>query len=191
MFKLFKKKISPEEMEVNLRITTAKLQKRENNLKSIVEKNKGEAKTALKGGDERKFKRISQRYAMGQKQLKYIEGLTDTAMAMNDAIEMQKGMKELVSVTEEFAQIQSELGIDPQRINKAVSNIQKASQKTEAMAENLALTMDAALGSGTLEELEESENLKKELMGELSAETDAHEDLDQKIKRELKEESEQ
>ncbi|OYT34170.1 MAG: hypothetical protein B6U87_02490 [Candidatus Aenigmarchaeota archaeon ex4484_52] len=188
MFKFLRKKISPEEMEINLKITTAKLQKRENNLKAIINKNKDDAKQSLKTGDDRKFNRISQRYLLAQKQLKYIEGLTDTAMAMNDAIQMQKGMKELVNVTEEFAQIQTQLGIDPQRINKAVSHIQTASQKTEAMAENLALTMDAAMGSGMIEEKEEVENLKKELIGELSAETEAKEDLDQKIKKELAEE---
>ncbi|MCK5039713.1 MAG: hypothetical protein KAR87_01975 [Candidatus Aenigmarchaeota archaeon] len=188
MFNLFKKKITPEEMEVNLRIITAKIQKRESKTRNIVNKNKEEAKQALKEGDERRFKRVSQRYTMAQKQLKYVEGLTDTATAMDDAIQMQKGMKEMVDVTEDFAQIQAKLGIDPSRINKAVSHIQKASEKTQAMAENLALTMDAALGSHGLEDKEEEDNLKKELMGELSAEAEVKDDLGEKIKKELAEE---
>ena len=120
--------------------------------------------------------------------MKYVEGLTDTATAMDDAIQMQKGMKEMVDVTEDFAQIQAKLGIDPSRINTAVSHIQKASEKTQAMAENLALTMDAALGSHGLEDKEEEDNLKKELMGELSAEAEVKDDLGEKIKKELAEE---
>ena len=122
---------------------------------------------------------------MARKQLKYVEGLTDTANAMDDAIQMQRGMKDLVSVTEDFASIQTKLGIDPKRINKAVSHIQQASEKTQAMAENLALTMDAALGNQTTEEKEEAENLKNELMGELSAEAQVKDNLGEKIKKEL------
>ncbi|RLG14561.1 MAG: hypothetical protein DRN66_01700 [Candidatus Nanohalarchaeota archaeon] len=185
MFSLFKKKITPEEMEINLRIITAKIQKRESKLKGIVDKNREEAKHALREGDERRFRRVSQRYGMAQKQLKYVEGLTDTANAMDDAIQMQRGMKDLVSVTEDFAQIQAKLGIDPKRINKAVSHIQQASEKTQAMAENLAMTMDAALGNQSIEEKEATQTLKDELIGELSAEAQVKDDLGEKIKKEL------
>jgi hypothetical protein len=180
-FDLFKKKVSPAELETKLTISEKKLLKREESIKERREKARDGAKNALKSGDERSFKLESKKYANVQSQLHTVSSMIEMAGTMRDAIQQQKDLKELVEIGGDLVEAQKLLGFDTEQIEKAVTGIRMAVEKVQTASEMI--STQAELLTTSTETTKEQESLRAELMAELEVEGSKEEELAEKIKK--------
>ena len=179
---LFKKKISPGELETKLAIAEKKLLKREESIKERRDKARDAAKDGLRNGDERTFKLESKRFASIQGQLNTVSSMIEMAVTMKDAIQQQKDLTELVEIGGDLIEAQKVLGFDTEQIEKAVTGIRMAVEKVQTASEMIA-TQTELLTSGSLETTKEQEALRSELMAELEVESSKEDELAEKIKK--------
>ncbi len=178
---LFKKKVSPAELETKLSIAEKKLLKREESIKERRNKARTGAKDALKVGDERGFKLESRKYANIQAQLNTVSSMIEMASTMKDAIQQQKDLTDLVEIGSDLVEAQKLLGFDTAQIEKAVTGIRMAVEKVQTASEMI--STQAELLTTTSETTKEQESLRAELMAELSVEGAKEEELAEKIKK--------
>jgi hypothetical protein len=179
---LFKKKVTPQELETKLAIAEKKLLKREESIKERRDKARGGAKDALKSGDERTFKLESRKYASIQGQLNTVSSMIEMAVTMKDAIQQQKDLTDLVEIGGDLIEAQKVLGFDTAQIEKAVTGIRSAVERVQTASEMIA-TQTELLTQGTGETTKEQESLRAELMAELKVETSKEDELAEKIKK--------
>jgi hypothetical protein len=180
---LLRKRISPEELKTKLMLSEKKLEKRENQLKDKKNEARGDAKHSLKNGDERGFRIASRRYGMVHGQVQAISSMAEMATSMRDMVEMQEGLKEVVSIGSELKRYQEKLGINSKQLEQAVTNVRVSMEKLNTASEMIATTMDA-ITAGSAEATKAQEELKKELMAEIETEGVKEEELEKKIKAE-------
>jgi hypothetical protein len=182
MIDLFKKKVSPAELETKLAIAEKKLLKREDSIKDRREKARSAAKDALKSGDERTFKLQSRKYANIQGQLNTVSSMIEMAITMKDAIQSQKDLAEIVEIGSDLVEAQKVLGFDTEQIEKAVTGIRTAVEKVQTASEMI-MTQTELLTASSPELTNEQEALRAELMAELKVEGDKEGELEEKIKK--------
>lgn len=178
---LFKKKVTPQELETKLTIAEKKLLKREESIKERKDKARDSAKEALKNGDERTFKLESRKYASIQGQMNTVGSMIEMAATMKDAIQQQKDLTELVAIGGDLIEAQKLLGFDTEQIEKAVTGIRMAVEKVQTASEMIATQTE--LLTSTSETTKEQEALRAELMAELKVEGVKEEELAEKIKK--------
>jgi hypothetical protein len=178
---LFKKKVSPAELETKLSIAEKKLMKREESIKERRDKARDSAKNALKSGDERTFKLESRKYANIQAQLNTVGSMIEMACTMKDAIQQQKDLSDLVEIGGDLVEAQKLLGFDTAEVEKAVTGIRMAVEKVQTASEMI--STQAELLTTSTETTKEQESLRAELMAELQVEGGKEAELAEKIKK--------
>lgn len=182
MVSLFKKKVSPAELETKLAIAEKKLMKREESIKERRMNARDTAKEALKSGDERTFKLQSRKYANIQNQLNTVSSMIEMAITMKDAIQSQKDLAEIVEIGGDLVEAQKVLGFDTEQIENAVTGIRTAVEKVQTASEMI-MTQTELLTAASPETNKEQEALRAELMAELKVEGGKEEELAEKIKK--------
>ena len=178
-----RKKITPEEMKMKLSISEQKLEKMENQLNDKSQKARLQAKQALKNGDERKFRISSRRYGMTNGQIQAITSMAEMATSMKDMLEMQEGLKEVVTIGNDLKRYQDKLGIDSKQLEHAMVTVQTSMEKLNNATEIISTTMDA-ISASSPEATRAQDELKNELMAELQSEGVEEEELEKKIAKE-------
>jgi hypothetical protein len=180
---MFKKKVSPEELKTKLAISEKKLEKMEEQLIDKQQKARDRAKVSLKNGDERGFRVASRRFGMINGQTQAISSMVEMATSMKDMLEMQEGLKEVVSIGSDLKQYQDRLGLDSKQLEDAMTTVRASMEKLNNASEIISTTMDAVTASSP-ESSKAQESLKKELMAELESEGTEEEELAKKIAEE-------
>jgi len=180
---LFKKKVTPAELQSKLALSQKRLEKREAQLKDKGNKAREEAKAALRNGDERGFRVSSKRFAMVNGQTQAIGGMVEMASTMKDVVEMQEGLKEVAEIGGMLKTYQDQLGIDTKQMEQAVTNIRTSMEKVNTASEMISTTMDAVM-EGDISNTTSQESLKAELMAELQSEGSGTSELEEKLKKE-------
>lgn len=181
--KFFKTKLEPEELKTKMMMAEKRLEKGEKQLRDKADKSKGEAKKALKEGDERGYRVASRRHGMVHVQGEMAANMREIAMSMRDALEIQEGLKDIVAIGSELKEYQDKLGLDSKELEMAVTNIRTSMEKVSGASDMLSQTMET-ISSGSVEATEAQESLRKELMAEIETEKVEEEELEKKIKEE-------
>ncbi len=187
-FKRKKKKepeITSDQMKTKLSMTQTKLSKKEAVLTKKRDQARMEARTALKAGDERRFKRASRRYAMLQKQVQAVESTGDMTTSMKDTMEMQESMKDISSIGQDIGKYQDEIMVDSEQMEASLTTIRTTMEKSEQSVDMMSATMDAI--SETAESGEFQDELRAELMAEITEEEGEEaelEELEKKLRKE-------
>ena len=174
-------KITSDQMKTKLSMTGKQLGKKESLLAKKVETARQEARKALKAGDERTFKRASQRYAMLQKQLQAVQATGDMTATMQDTIEMQDSMKDIATIGQDVGKYQDELMVDQKQMEQSLTAIRTTMEKSEQSVDMMSSTLDAI--SMTAESSDVQDELRAELMAEITSTSSEEDDLEQKLKR--------
>ncbi len=187
--KWFKRKKKKEEktvtsgqMKTKISMTQTQLSKKESVLAKKVAQARGEARKALKAGDERTFKRASRRYSMLQKQLQAVQSTGDMTTSMKDSIEMQESMKDISDIGQDLGKYQDELMVDSKEMEEGLTSIRSTMERSEEAVDMMSTTMDAISESAESSEIQDE--LRSELMAEISTESAEEEELERKLKRE-------
>ena len=146
---LIRKKISPEDIKTKLMLSEKKLEKMEEQLNDKKNKARVNAKQSLKSGDEREFRTASRRYGMVHGQVQAVSSMSEMATSMRDMLEMQEGLKEVVTIGSELKKYQEKLGIDSKQLEQAVTNVRTSMEKLNNASELISTTMDAVTAGST------------------------------------------
>jgi len=180
--KLFRKKRTPEEVKTKLKISNVKLDKREREIEKKKSEARKKAKSSLKEGDDRGFRVSSKKYGMLQSQQRAISSMNEMSMSMMDVIDMQTSMGEIVEIGNMLGEYQKDMGIDSEKMEKALGNITSSMDSMNTATEIMVTTVEGVL-SGDAEASEAQESLKAELMAELVEEGEKETALKDKIKK--------
>lgn len=183
--RLFKKR-SPEEIKTKLRISNSKLDKKEREIEKKQQQARAKAKSSLQSGDDRGFRLSSKKYGMLQSQHKAISTMNEMTMSMLDVIDMQSTMGEIVDIGKMLGDYQKDMGIDNEKLEKALGNITMTMDSVNTATEIMVTTIDGVL-NGSADATEAQESLRAELMAELAEEGDREGALGDKIKKAQKE----
>jgi hypothetical protein len=178
-------KVTSGQMKTKLSVTGAKLGKKEAMLTHKMNQAREEARKALKAGDERTFKRASQRYAMLQKQVQAVQATGDMTATMQDTIEMQDSMKDIAEIGQDVGKYQDELMVDQKQMEESLTAIRTTMEKSEQSVDMMSATMDAISTTATSSDIQDE--LRAELMAEITVEHTEEEELEaleKKLKKE-------
>jgi len=178
---IFKKKMKPQELLSKLKIIETRLEKRENKIQKGKEKARSKAKSAIKNGDDREFRVSSKRYGLLDSQERTISSMMEMTMSMSDVIEMHGNIGEIMDIGNILAEFQKDLGIDHDKMEKALANITSSIEMMNNSTELMTSTVDSIISSD-VDASEAQEALKAELIAEISEEGDMEDELKKKIK---------
>jgi hypothetical protein len=182
---LFKKKLTPGELRTKLAMANKRLEKRERTLVDKRDRARGNAREALKNGDERGFRLASKRFALVNGQIQAISGMVEMAAIMLDIVEMQTSLSEIVEIGGMLKDYQDKLGINTKQMEKMLKNLQVSMDKVDSAAEMINTSMEVAT-AGDITTSEAQDQLKSELMAEIEAEKVGGSSLEDKIAAERK-----
>ena len=166
-------------IKTKLYLNRKRLEKRERELRNKEEKARLEAKSALKAGDERGFKKASRRFGYIHGQVEAVSSMLDMVESMIDMIEMQEGVKDIVAIGSDLKEYQRVLGLDPVKLENAVTTIRESMERLNQASEMISDTMDTI--TTTQDTSLFQEELRNELMAEISEEKAAEEELEKKL----------
>jgi hypothetical protein len=182
---ILKKKVSPQEMKSKLAIALKKLEKREQVIDGKRGRSRDEAKESLKKGDERGFRVASRRYSLIDGQMSAVSNLTEMAMSTLDILEMQANVNEIVEIGSMLSEYQKSLGIDNDKLQDALTNINVSMENLTEATEMISTTIDS-IAEASPEATSTQEMLRSELMAEIETEVapaaKVEEELEEKIK---------
>ena len=176
-------KISPTQRITRLRIQSTKLQQRENEFNNRINRARTDAKDALRRGDERAYDRHSAKYTSNRKALETTENIHDVCYRLTDLMELSKSFIDITNIGIELGDMQKDIGVDSQKLEKALTNITESLINVEAAANAISTTVNSVLTSG--EEISiDQETLRKELLAEIELEKTEEEELMEEIEKE-------
>jgi hypothetical protein len=166
---MFGKKVSSAEMQVALKMQRSKLDQVHSKLEERMEQGRQEAKECLAKGDESGFRIASRKYALSKHAASSINDLKDMATEMNDLVEIGGDLSSVVSAGGNLAKIQSQLGLDPSKLQSSMARISMSMTHMEDVSNILSTTIENTVSNPT-ELTADQEVLRKELLTEMAAE---------------------
>lgn len=144
------------------------------------------AKTALKEGNTREYDINNAQYTQATGGLKMASAAVDASRKMINVMNSQESMGSIVEMSQTVAEMQAELGIDPETMENAVMNIRESVATTEAVSNSMSSISDMVSGA---DGIEVGDPLKAELMAEIQSEAEAN-SFGEKLRAELDQELE-
>lgn len=143
-------------------------ERKESDIQDRVDFTRAKAKKALRDGNTREYKVLKPQVDRLVGQLMVTSKTIDSARAIIGVMDSQNNVSDIVKMGRDLAEMQKELGIDPQEIQDATTQIRMSMDNAESMNETLSSISDT-LSNG--DDIERGDPLKAELMAEIQSES--------------------
>jgi len=181
-----KKKVSPQEMKAKLSIALKKLEKREQIVSAKRARSRNDAKEALRQGNERDYRVSSRRYSLIDGQFNAVSNLNEMAMSTIDVLEMQENVNEIIEIGQMLSSYQKSLGIDNQKLQDALTNINVSMEHLAEATEMISTTIDS-IAEASPEASGIQDSLRNELLAEIQSEALPAEKEEKTLKSKIEE----
>jgi hypothetical protein len=177
------KKLSSAEMQQKLHIQRFNLDRVHEKIAQRMEESRREARDCLERGDEGGFRVASRRYALSKGTANSINDLREMAVEMIDLVEMGGILSSVIESGGDLARIQSQLGLDPTKLESSLVRIKSSITHMDDIADTLSASIENSVASPEISA--DQEILRKELLTEMGAQKTETEKVKEQVNQEI------